>query len=193
MKSKGGKGKDWDSIVNQIDSHIKEGNIKVASDILKSLSPQDIKRDYKVLFAKLAQRCDMFSWGMKLLFPYIKQELNGIQKAQDEEKLIYASLLIRSGLFEEGLLLLHSITSHLFPEKQLYTAHAHVLSWNLQEAIKCYLNYLKYNGLTDYQILVSNLNLGSCYIDVFEFEEDFFHKYLSSFYIYLQSLLSLKI
>lgn len=161
---------DWNKLITKFEENITSGNIESVSSSLKSITISSIPRDFRVKLANVAQRCDLINFGLKILFPIMKNEKSLFSKPTIDEILMYSSLLIRNNLPEEGIRTLNSLKIENNPKKDLYLAHANILQWNFTSAIKNYLKYLSYKELSLYQRLVAQLNLSSCYAGQLELD-----------------------
>lgn len=100
---------------------------------------------------------------------YFDEKIN--PQATDFELLQYGAALVAIGANNEGLKILKLVSNEVEPEKNLNISIALFYKWKYREALPYLEEYIRDPRLTEYQMLIGNVNLASCYIGTKNFQK----------------------
>lgn len=154
----------WDDLIKKYDLLIQAGKAYLVVEELKKIPSNKIPRSFAVAMADIARRIQQFDLGLLILRPYVISEIPSV-KPEPNELLIYSSLLIRIGAFDEAQIRL-SVLKQTHAVAFLHLAFADITQWNYRKAISHLELFLSSNALDPYQNAIANVNLVACYINL---------------------------
>lgn len=156
----------WDEKINEFDKALKNGLQNFVSIELKKLIlSQKVSTEYLPKITDLLRRSGDPLLGTKLLSKFFSKDRNELLKLPSELICSYAACLSALGANQEAKVLLKSIESIDDPNIQLQSGFNLIRTWDYQNSIIYFRNVLKSNKATDYQKLISKVNLLSAYLN----------------------------
>ncbi len=144
-----------------IDLLIRSGQIKKARHELREDLKQKLPRDWRAAYANLARRSGLPMVSLRILGTIFSQDHT--LKPTSLENLAYGAGLAQIGAFREAREKLNATDSEEFPEALFHLALIEIMQWNYVSAESLLKRYLHNHRLSDYQKLIGQLNLASCY------------------------------
>lgn len=151
--------------IDAIEKLIVAGEIpKAQVEIAKAVKAKPPRED-RAPMARLARRANLPETSLRLLNPIVRVEGRKLAEVANENEVVeYASALRNVGAVEEAIELLESIHKQAIPESLFLLALSYFSRWDYPHAIPILREYIKCDGLSDYQRLVGEVNLASALI-----------------------------
>jgi tetratricopeptide (TPR) repeat protein len=154
----------YKEFITEIDSLTKQGkralSLQLLEKVRKTKPPSEITLD----LAKLAHRNSAFILAMRILYPEIKAEQEGLGHTTNEVLATYANSLLNIGALDEARACTSKASSH--PEILIVRAFIDFSQWKYLEAIPKLKDFIHSTGITSYRRLVGQVNLAASYISV---------------------------
>lgn len=155
--------------IQEMDTAIKQGNIKSAKIQLKLINLKKTPREYWVALGNLARRCQMPSLILKWFNPIVRPLKPNSIIPTPAELALYGNALTRIGSFIESKEVLDSVDPNLDEQVYFYRALLAIQQWQYGDAVPNLENYIKQSKITSYQRLVGILNLAASHTALGDF------------------------
>lgn len=170
MKFDVGEIEQWRHWIGSCDERIKSGAFASVRGDLRRLNTRSIPRQFLADVANLARRTQLTSLVLRLLHPIVRPPEEFASDATQDETALYAVGLTRIGAYAEAKALFQSFAS-VDTNTLLLWASSEVSQWNYEKARLLYGKYLRRPGLSEYSIIVAQLNLAACYTSLGRYED----------------------
>lgn len=148
--------------LKQLDKRIRSGAGHEVRALLKDYSPKD-RGEWETI-ANLAWRSGTPDVGLRLLGTLVRSSTRATPLVSEGEMAEYSACLIWLGLEDEGLMHLEHLSVKANPKVLLYRALGLVSQWRYAESVRPLEDYLKAEGVSDYQRLVAQVNLLAAFV-----------------------------
>jgi tetratricopeptide (TPR) repeat protein len=156
-------------LINEVDSLTKQGqrsqSLLLLEKIRKTLPPSEFLLD----LARLAHRNSAFLLAMRILYPDIKRQQEGLTQLTPEVLAVYANSLLNIGARDEAEACIAKVGTH--HEVLFVRALIDFSQWKYLEAIPKLQDYIKNKNLTPYRVLVGQVNLAASYVSLGRWNE----------------------
>lgn len=142
---------------------VRKGDLNGVRRQLSVLRKHELQRGDLVTVAELSRRVGLYDLGLKFLRPVMQPSSRRHLKPSDQEKAIYAALLIKVGAIEEALGYLARPNPEV-PETLLFRGYAHVAQWDYTSAEPFLRAYSELGSVTEYQRTTALVNLASALV-----------------------------
>ncbi|MCK6598216.1 MAG: helix-turn-helix domain-containing protein [Bdellovibrionaceae bacterium] len=160
--------KNYKTLINHIDIEIKNANFEKSAVsftnlyrelICKNKEFRLLNREIYLEAAILARRLSLFKEGLALLkfYVYPRTKLKIIATAA--EKVEYASLLSRLGLYNEAHRLLSGMTSKDYSKVHLLKGFSYITQWDHEKAIQELTIVTRQLNIEEYDKLIAKVNI----------------------------------
>lgn len=146
----------------KIDELIKSGNIGQAQRMLSLLYE---KREYelykekdRVFFCSLLRRCGRSLLAIRILQPFIYPKVKSVYQASSQEKLEYASALVRLGILTEADKVFATIEVDELPIVLVRRAFLFISQWDFKKSNELLISYIQHPKAEAYDIAVAEVN-----------------------------------
>lgn len=147
------------NVLEKIESLIKAGQIQLArAQLLKTKSSQISPIDL-VLFCSLLRRAGLSVEVLKILQPLVYPKARSAVVATVEEKLEYASNLVRIGVLNEAERILNSIDAQKYPDVFIRRGFLVISRWDYDAANRFFRQYLEHPQAEAYSVLIAQVNI----------------------------------
>lgn len=154
----------FSEIISHIESLVIAGNLKESRELFESVNPKHIPRPSVFRFAELACRIQFPLYALKALHLIINPKNTFAKPATTQERMIYASALLKLGALNEALAILESLDSQEQPDVLFYKALSSFHQWNYLDSIPLWEEFIKSDKITSYRRLVAQMNLAAAYV-----------------------------
>lgn len=155
---------------NSIEELIVHGKHALAKKAIQSIALSEVPRGDLVILSDFSRRVGDSLYSLKILGKVMKDHLNGLTAASDDELLSYSRALIKLGFFQESEKWLDNLSKKSQVEALEIRGRMHVTQWNYPKACFFYENYLKKIPQDSYKHVVGSLNLSASYLGAEKFE-----------------------
>lgn len=157
-------------LIRRCDEEIRQGQAHSIEPLITALNLAKIPRADMTGLAKICRRAALYSLGIKILAPVVRQKNAKLKPATIEEQCEYAALLARNGSPEEAIALLKTLDANQHPEVYLQTALSHIPLWEYRAAIPGLKTYIDLQS-EFYPRLIARVNLVACFVTTQAFDE----------------------
>lgn len=119
---------------------------------------ESYKEPQRVYFVSLLRRVGLSVFGIKVLQPFIYPKVKTVYQASEEEKLEYASSLVRLGVLVEADRIFDSISTDVLPIVLIRRAFLTISEWDFEKANQLLKSYINHPNATSYDILIAQVN-----------------------------------
>jgi tetratricopeptide (TPR) repeat protein len=148
-----------------IEHLLRKGDAIEAEKILGGISKGSIPKKEILDYAGFYRRIGNYKAAIALLNPYVRTSFESKATDASAELMIeYAANLHYLGASDEALKILNTPAAKHLDEALLYSTYIYFRKWENKNALIQLKSYLKSDKLTEYQRLVGQLNLASCYV-----------------------------
>jgi hypothetical protein len=165
----------FQNLIQEMDSAIKQGNIRHAKGQLNAINFRKAPREHWVPLSNLARRCQMPGLIMKWLNPIIRPLKPNNIIPTPSELALYGNALTRIGSFIESKEVLDSIDPIKDEQIYFYRALLAIQQWQYADAIPNLESYIKQTNVSSYQKLVGSLNLAASLTALGDFKSSTFY------------------
>jgi hypothetical protein len=163
---------DWSQTFAAIEASVVAGQHEQARQLLKTVNPKLIPREWVPRYARLANRVHYALYALKALHRLIAPENKlSATPATDAEKMIYAYALCLLGAIDEALEIFSTINTKSQPEAAFLKALTYFRRWNYAESIPVLNEYLANESLQPYRRLLGEINLIAAHVSNGEFDQ----------------------
>lgn len=156
-----GKKKLDQNLLDAIDDLIRKGEITKAQSEIDLIAKNAVPRTLLAPLARMARRVGRIDQGLRLLGPVIRPRNRKKTSPSESELLEYSVLLQRNGSLREAWEILSNPLLQNQTETSLYKSFVLFNEWRYQEAIPYLESYLNHPNLSEYSMLVGQVNLFS--------------------------------
>lgn len=173
----------------QVDKNIKSGEFVLAKgiflELLNQIRPLSFyervkERSLLLELAIFARRLSLFKEGISLLRPFVYPKGKKHTITLASEKVEYAALLFRLGLFAEGDQLIANIQTNEYSKVNLIRGFSHISRWNYEAAIQNLYSFSEQDNTSEYDKIVAKVNIlfGYAFLENISSGESFSHDLL---------------
>ncbi len=144
--------------LESIETLIVKGELKEARTALLTISAKDVSGPDLVYFCSLLRRCDLGLRAVQILQPLIYPKSRSAYQATVDEKLEYASNLVRLEILGEADRILQSIDEHRYPIVLIRRGFLLVSKWDFESSNACFQKYAQHPLAQDYDRLIAKVN-----------------------------------
>jgi len=144
--------------LEEIESLIKSGQQVQARAQLVAVKPEQVSPVDLVYFCSLLRRARMSVEVIKILQPLVYPKARSAAVATIEEKLEYASNLIRLGALSEAERILNSIDADKYPVVLIRKGFLVISSWDYKKANQYFKSYIDHPHAEAYSVIVAKVN-----------------------------------
>lgn len=158
-------------VAETIDQFIRSGQILQAREALSRDLEALASRGLVPEPRRWAEFCRRVGWqdrAVRLLNPIVRPLGRVKRVAEPEDVIEYSANLTFLGAVPEALDLLKEIDPVRYPKAQLFRAFAHFSRWEYCDSVPLLEAYVREPSLTEYEVLVGELNLLSALVNVAE-------------------------
>lgn len=156
----------FENVKQEAETLIRAGDREKARSILLRLKGTAVPRQRSAELATLCRRAGLHALALQIMLPIIRPKVTLDIPATDEEKSVYAVILLGLGAPAEAQEILEG-ASNDNPDVLLSLAFTHINRWDYHSAIPILKKYLKTVGLSPYAITVAKVNLAASYVATF--------------------------
>lgn len=157
--------------LDDIESLIKRGLLNQARSALQTLSPKKISPVDLVFYCSLLRRAGLSVLAIKTLQPLVYPSARKAMVATSDERLEYASCLVRLGILNEAERIFRSIDSNMHPVVLIRLGFLFISRWDFQNANECFKAYVAQPKNDPYEVLIGKVNLLQGFVNLRELSE----------------------
>lgn len=146
------------NLLENIETLIKAGDQIKARAALLAIKPTEVSPVDLVYFCSLLRRTRLSVEVIKILQPLVYPKARSATIATTEEKLEYASNLVRLGALSEAEKILNSIDAHKYPQVLIRLGFLVISSWDYEKANVYFKQYIDHPQAERYSVLVAKVN-----------------------------------
>jgi hypothetical protein len=138
---------------------IRQGSLREARTRLLAVSPKHISPVDVVYYCSLLRRAGASVEAIKVLQPLVYPKARSARMATSEERLEYASCLVRLGILNEAERILQTIDAAKLPLVLIRLGFLFISRWDYERANEYFREYLAHPKRQSYDVLVAKVNL----------------------------------
>jgi tetratricopeptide (TPR) repeat protein len=144
--------------LESIEAMIVKGELKEARAALLTIRPKQVSGPDLVYFCSLLRRSDLALKAVQVLQPLVYPKSRSAYQATVDEKLEYASNLVRLEILGEADRILQSIDENLHPTVLIRRGFLLVSKWDFAASNICFEKYIRHPLAHSYDILIAKVN-----------------------------------
>lgn len=165
----------FSEIFANLEEAIVSGHHQKCRELLNSMSPKTLPREWAVQFAALANRIHYSLYALKALHRFINPVKPNAPKASDQEKTTYAYALCILGATDEALEIFDSINRAALPEASFLKAITYFRKWNYSQSIPLLKEFLRAPSVEIYRRHVGEVNLIAALVATDQWDQALVH------------------
>lgn len=145
--------------LESIEFLIQRGELAKARIQLTDINPKNVAGFDLVYYCSLLRRAGLSNHAIRILQPLVYPKSRSAYRATVEEKLEYASNLVRLEILSEANRILLSIDENQFPIVLIRRGFLLTAKWDYESSNQLFQKYIDHAQANSYQVLIAKVNL----------------------------------
>jgi tetratricopeptide (TPR) repeat protein len=146
-------------VLKHVEELIQQGEFRLAREALLRFRRRNLEARERVYYCSLLRRSGLSLEAIKVLHPWVYPKSRSTYLATAEERLEYASCLVRLEVLSEAERILLSLDHEQHPVAWLRLGLLHTVRWDYETANRCFERYIEHSRAEPYDRLIAQVNL----------------------------------